>query len=189
VLTYCGCAQRPRGRPISSESDSDIEEDTKRKSSKKHVRRESVTSTSTRTRTISASPGPSGPLKRRQSSVSQHPYPKRKRSESDASNAGADAARKYCLTKLHDLFRDIFLRYPILSESSEAERIAIEKKPEDLAVEEKEQLKTKAGQFATDVEECMFELYAEPDPKGKRTVGTKYKCALSFFQLLANRLT
>ncbi|EKM50476.1 uncharacterized protein PHACADRAFT_60942, partial [Phanerochaete carnosa HHB-10118-sp] len=89
------------------------------------------------------------------------------------SNAGVDPARKYCLTKLHELFRNIFLRYPVLPE---AEGVSIEKKPEELTPEEKVVLEDKANRFATDLEECMFELYAEPDAKtGKRTAAAKYK--------------
>lgn len=132
-----------------------------------------MASSSTRARTVSASPGPSGSLKRRQSAVSHQPETKRKRSESEASNAGADPARKYCLTKLHELFRNIFLRYPVFPA---AEGVYIEKKPEELTPEEKEVLEDKANRFATDLEESMFELYAEPDAKtGKRSAAAKYK--------------
>lgn len=123
---------------------------------------------------MSASPGPSGPLKRRQSTAS-HPDPKRKRSESEASTASADVARKYCLTKLNELFRDIFLRYPVL-DGIEAEQAPVEKKPEELTPEEKEQIENRASRFAHDVEECMYQIYAEPDVKtGKHGVAAKYK--------------
>lgn len=115
-------------------------------------------------------------MKRKQSTASHQPEPKRKRSESDASNAGADAARKYCLTKLQELFRDIFLRYPILSEEPEIEDIINEKKPEELTPEEKEQLEEKANRFTAELEECMYDMYAEPDVKtGKHSVAAKYK--------------
>lgn len=115
-------------------------------------------------------------MKRRQSTASHPPEPKRKRSES-AAGAGADAARKYCLTKLQELFRDIFLRYPTVHdvEPSEGET-SVDKKTEDLTAEERAQLEEKAGRYATELEECMFELYAEPDAKTeKHSVATKYK--------------
>ena len=41
--------------------------------------------------------------------------------------------------------------------------------------EEKEQLKERASRFATELEECMYELYAEPDKTGKQSVAAKYK--------------
>ena len=165
--------QRRRGRSTSSDSEVSSDDERQHKTSTRHLRRANAPSTSTRT--ISTSPGPSGPLKRRQSATSSQPETKRKRSESTVSNAGADAARKYCLTKLHELFRDVFLRYPILGESHSNES-SVEKKPEELSGEEKEQLETKAGRFSTELEECMFELYAEPDAKtGKHGVGAKYK--------------
>lgn len=173
LLTCCARMQRRRAHPPSSDSDTDTDNDNKRKNTSRHLRRPSAASSSTRARTTSASPGPSGPLKRRQSTASHQPEPKRKRSESDA---GVDAARKYCLTKLQELFRDIFLRYPILSEAPETEDISIEKKTEELTPEEKEQLEEKANHFTTDLEECMYELYAEPDAKtGKYGVAAKYK--------------
>lgn len=56
----------------------------------------------------------------------------------------------------------------------------MDNKPEDLTAEEKEQIEAKASRFAADLEECIFELYAEPDAKGKHTVGTKYKYANIF---------
>ena len=108
--------------------------------------------------------------------MSTQPEPKRKRSESAAAGAGPDAARKYCLTKLHELFRDIFLRYPVLGEPADGEEPVADKKPEELSAEEKEQLGNKANRFATELEECIFELYGEPDAKtGKHGVGAKYK--------------
>lgn len=87
-----------------------------------------------------------------------------------------DAARKYCLTKLQELFRDIFLRYPVLHDQPATDEGVPEKKPEDLSGEEKELLEAKAARFATELEECMYELYAEPDAKtGKHGVAAKYK--------------
>ncbi|GJE91188.1 hypothetical protein PsYK624_073370 [Phanerochaete sordida] len=168
--------KRRRAQPPTSDEESESDNDSKRRTTVKHIRRPSTASTGTRVRTVSASPGPSGPLKRRQSTASHQPEPKRKRSESDASNAGADAARKYCLTKLQELFRDIFLRYPVLDDTAENDQLPTEKKPEELTAEEKEQIENRANRFTTELEECMFEIYAEPDAKtGKHSVAAKYK--------------
>lgn len=176
LFTRSEYIQRRRGHVAPSDPESSSDDSSQPKKSAKSMRRPSAASTSTRTRTVSASPGPSGPLKRRQSIASSQPEAKRKRSESTVSNAGADAARKYCLTKLLELFRDIFQRYPMLVETSDSVDLVVEKKPEELSAEEKEQLEVKAGRFATELEESMYELYAEPDSKtGKHGVGTKYK--------------
>lgn len=175
LFTRSEYIQRRHGHVAPSDPESSSDDSSQPKKSTKSMRRPSAASTSTRTRTVSASPGPSGPLKRRQSTASSQPEAKRKRSESTVSNAGADAARKYCLTKLLELFRDIFLRYPMLGETSDSVDLVV-KKPEELSAEEKEQLEVKAGCFATELEESMYELYAEPDSKtGKHGVGTKYK--------------
>ncbi len=142
----------------------------------KKLRRASTTSTATQMHTSSVSPGPVNTLKRRKSSavMANEPPPKRKRSQS---TAGEDAARKYCLTKLQEMFCQISLRYPILQDHglSDNGEIVIDKKPEELTAEEKEQLETRAKKFATDLEECMFELYSEQDKNGKHGVAAKYK--------------
>lgn len=132
-------------------------------------------------RSTSGSPGPNSPaLKRRKSTVSHEPSSKRKRSESLATpGAGADAARKYCSTKLQEIFVDIFLNYPVLeepSEDQESDELVVMKKREDLTPEEKEKLEEKGRRFATELEECVFDTYSEPDPKtGHHIVGMKYK--------------
>ena len=83
--------------------------------------------------------------------------------------------RKFCLNKLQEIFVGIFQRYPLLpSEGDEGEAV-VEKNPEELTDEEKEQLKERASRFATELEECMYELYAEPDKTGKQSVAAKYK--------------
>ena len=176
LLTSRGHLQSRGRHPTQSETGSDSDDDAKHKPATRQLRRPSAITVTTRTRTLSGSPGPSTPLKRRQSTASSQPEPKRKRSESAAAGAGPDAARKYCLTKLCELFRSIFLRHPMLGETADDESMAVEKKSEDLSEEEKEQLEARANQFATELEECMFEMNAESDVKtGKPGVGAKYK--------------
>ena len=45
----------------------------------------------------------------------------------------------------------------------------------EMTDEEKEQLDTRAKRFGVDVEQCMYELYSEPDKQGKQVVAAKYK--------------
>ncbi|KAI0343074.1 hypothetical protein BDW22DRAFT_1229084 [Trametopsis cervina] len=145
----------------------------------RQVRRPSAISISTKQRSVSGSPGPSSPaLKRRKSTASHEQSAKRKRSESLATpGAGADAARKYCSTKLQEIFVDIFLKYPILHEANEDDdEIVIDKKKDDLTTDEAQMLEEKARRFATELEEYVFQTHAEPDPKtGHPMVGMKYK--------------
>ncbi len=95
-------------------------------------------------------------------------------------------ARKYCLTKLQELFCQVFTRYPFLretgsdnavgqAEGTSSELLQPDKKTEELSTEEKEQLEAKAKKFGFDLEQCMYELYSEPDKQGRHVVGGKYK--------------
>ena len=101
--------------------------------------------------------------------------PKRNRSES---TAGEDAARKYCTTKLQEVFVKIFTKYPFLpsEETPKDEAPEPSKKEEDLTEEEQEILSTNGKKYASDLEQCVFEMYAEPDKHGKPSAGGKYKC-------------
>lgn len=58
---------------------------------------------------------------------------------------------------------------------AEGDSEPVDKKPEELTDEEKTMLEERAKQFATDLEECMYEIYAEPDKTGKHSVAAKYK--------------
>ncbi|KAI0788754.1 hypothetical protein C8Q75DRAFT_767793 [Abortiporus biennis] len=160
---------------LSVDPDDDSDEDVKPKGLKR-LRRGSVASKEHhKTSKKSSSPGPSHGLKRKQSSASsQPPQSKRTRSES---TSGEDAARKYCSSKLQEMFSQIFLRYPILAGETIADEQDVQpsKKPEELTPEEKEFVEGKGKDFATELEHCMWELYAEPDATGKPSAGKKYK--------------
>lgn len=72
------------------------------------------------------------------------------------------------------------MRYPFLHQGSEEDDafdspLQPNKKTEELTAEEKEQLEARAKQFGVDLEQCMYELYAEPDKQGKMGVAAKYK--------------
>ncbi|OCH87397.1 hypothetical protein OBBRIDRAFT_759875 [Obba rivulosa] len=164
---------RRRPRPIpSSDSESDSVNPARASRSTKRLRRGSAVKKEPPRPTASPSPGPATQIKRRQSTASQSEI-KRKRSESTSTD---DPARKYCLTKLQELFRQIFLRYPFLKgEEASNDDLQPDKKQEELSDEEKEILEQKAERFASDLEQCMYELYSEPDKSGKHGVAGKYK--------------
>lgn len=134
------------------------------------------------------SPPPSG-VKRKQSlNAPGAGTVKRKRAESSSTTMSAveDAARKYCLGKLSEMFAGIFLRYPHVQQKSEVregegegevpkEMELVEHKTGELSDEEKTQAKERAAAYAAEVEHAVFETYAEPDKYGKLGAGTKYK--------------
>lgn len=128
--------------------------------------------------------------------VRTSPAPKRKRSADSGNSATDDPARKYCLGKLEELFKDVFLRYPnaranVKRESEEnkmnvdEDQKEIKPDPVDtqeakLGEEQKQALTDAANQFAKELESCVFEIYSEPDKNGNPHAGGKYKC-VSFF--------
>ncbi|KAJ4469523.1 transcription factor S-II, central domain-containing protein [Lentinula aciculospora] len=93
-----------------------------------------------------------------------------------ASNPVDDPTRKYCLGKLDDVFRDIFLRYPQVHSKGEDDAVqVIEKQTENLTEEERNSVLEASKQFADDLEKCVFEIYSEPDKNGVPTAAAKYK--------------
>ena len=159
--------RRTRRVSVTSGSGSDSDQSTRKTKTPKRLRRQSTQDSSARK---SGSPGPSPATKRRQSSIIEPPSKRAKAS------SGEDPARHYCLTKLEELFCPIFLRHPFLdAERINTNTLEPSKRQEDLTDEEKEKLEMTAKQFAADLEKCIFELYADTDKSGKRTVGSKYK--------------
>ena len=109
---------------------------------------------------------------------------KRKRAESQSTtmSAAEDPARKYCLGKFTEMFSGIFLRYPYVRQKGEGDAVPqemepmlVERKAEELSEEEKAQAKERATAFAAEVEQAVFDTYAEIDKFGKNGVGAKYK--------------
>ncbi|TFK53420.1 hypothetical protein OE88DRAFT_1655545 [Heliocybe sulcata] len=137
-------------------------------------RRASTTSQTAGRSKRSSSPRPTSHLKRKQSSVTQSPAPKRKRSESSSAE---DPARKYCLGKYEELFLTIFTRYPHLPSDAEGnnEGGVVEKGPQELSPDEKAVLESRAKQFASELEQCVYDTYAEPGQHGKQVAGPKYR--------------
>lgn len=119
-------------------------------------------------------------MKRKAANVSESSPPSKKKKSSDVLN---DPARKYCLGKLEELFRDVFLRYSHVRVTTTDEDMDVNdsktkiilKKAEELSEEEMEALMNEAKQFARDLENCVFEIYSEPDKQGDIHAGGKYK--------------
>ncbi|KAL4065850.1 transcription factor S-II, central domain-containing protein, partial [Scleroderma citrinum] len=121
-----------------------------------------------------ASPASTTHHKRRLTATSQAPAAKRKRSSDVPVTVEDDPARKYCLGKLQEMFCPIFLRYPH-TDASDGSGNKVELKPEDVTDEVKQQLDNEAKAFASELEQSIFDIYAEPDKHGKQSVGSKYK--------------
>lgn len=188
LRTDCSLSpQRTNSRRLAAVSSSDSEEDNeteKAATTSAHARRANVSST--QTKMVSTSPQP-GILKRKQSIsatgvTTTSTATKRKRAESLSTNPSAaeDAARKYCLGKFAEMFMGIFMQYPCVQENNaEGEgapkKATVTRKPEELTEDDKTQLRERASAFATEVEQAVFNTYAEPDKFGKPGAGVKYK--------------
>ncbi|KAK0202607.1 hypothetical protein DFS33DRAFT_1341611 [Desarmillaria ectypa] len=108
------------------------------------------------------SPGPSNTLKRK-AQAALHPPPASKKTKT-SSESTEDPTRKYCLGKLEDLFRGIFLKYlHVRTKGDDGGSDDVEKKTEELTEEEKEAVLSAARQFANDLEHCVYEIYCDPD--------------------------
>jgi hypothetical protein len=84
-----------------------------------------------------------------------------------------DLARNYCLRKLQEVFGSIFLRYPHATATEIGGRLEL--KEGELSDEDKARLEEEAKVFTAEVEQCIFDIYSEPDRHGKPSVGPKYK--------------
>lgn len=104
------------------------------------------------------------------------PLKRKKGVESDVMD---DPTRKYCLSKLEDLFREVYLRYPhIWTEEQQEEhfkRIILSKPLQELTEEEHTALIDESKQFAKELEQSIFEIYSEPDKNGDPHAGKNYK--------------
>lgn len=126
---------------------------------------------------VSGSPAPGAHLKRKNTNASEMPPPKRKKGvESDVMD---DPTRKYCLGKLEDLFRDVFLRYPHTwaedLQADQIKRVIVSKPLEELTEEENTALIDESKQFAKELEQSIFEIYSEPDKNENPHAGKNYK--------------
>jgi len=114
--------------------------------------------------------------------ASPAPPPKRKRSATGVVDAQDDPVRKYCLTKLEDVFKEVYLRYPYVrlkeedddGEGQNGVKI-IKKELTDMSDEEKEAVIEDSRRFARELEACVYEAHAEPDKNGNPHAAAKYK--------------
>ncbi|EIN06001.1 hypothetical protein PUNSTDRAFT_145392 [Punctularia strigosozonata HHB-11173 SS5] len=167
-------------RRLSLSSESDTEPTTtKRRSS------------SAKAESSGPSPSPGASVLKRKSSNAPQPTPKRRKSSSAAtttSTASDDPARVFCLKKYQELFCKIFLQRPHVApsptvgpeeESTDHLQDSANKlqavKPEELTSEQKADIETRANAYAAEVEQCTYEIYAEPGKDGKPHAGPKYK--------------
>ena len=125
-----------------------------------------------RSRKVASPVAGNGQLKRK----AQKPHPPPAKRKKEVPEANDDPARAFCLGKLEIVFRDIFLRYPnvLRTESVDGEPSAVEK-TEELTEAEKAKVEEEAKQFATELEQCVYDIYSEPDKQGKPSAGGKYK--------------
>lgn len=103
--------------------------------------------------------------------MNPQPSSKRRKPSSDSSTATDDPARKYCLGKLHEVFDGIFTKYPHVG-GQEGKAL------EDLTDGEQGSVRDQARRFATELEQCVYDIYSEPDKYGKSSAGGKYKCVM-----------
>ena len=72
------------------------------------------------------------------------------------------------------MLRPVFFRYPHV-EVDDGSGNKVDLKAEDVTDEDKQRFQNEADTFASELEQCLFELYGEPDKHGKQGVGPKYK--------------
>ena len=115
--------------------------------------------------------------------------PVKKRKASVLADPSEDPTRKYCLQKLEEVFQQIFLRYPHVqaAEGVSGGDGLVSKHVEQLSDEEREFVIGASKSFAAQLEQAMFDGYAERDRSGNATAAAQYKCVLHF--PLRKRLT
>lgn len=111
---------------------------------------------------------------------------KRVKTEKPAPVAADDPIRKYCLGKLKEVILPIFRQYltppvpaptsPPPAEATEAneDTLFVDAGKDVVAVDETE-IEAKATAFVDELEQCVFTYFSEPDRKGNKSAGPKYK--------------
>jgi hypothetical protein len=88
--------------------------------------------------------------------------------------AAGDPARKYCLGKLLETFLPIFRRHPHVP-PAEGGGALEPRDPAALVEEDAAAVERVAHAFTEELEQALFELFAERDKSGKPAVGGRYK--------------
>ncbi|TFK29665.1 hypothetical protein FA15DRAFT_663824 [Coprinopsis marcescibilis] len=156
-----GPVSKRRRAPISSGTELDSSDSDSHKRQKRRLRK------------ASPSPIPSRATDIKRKNSTSDVSSRLKRKKSGHSSAAEDPTRKYCLSKLEEMFRDIFFRYPHVQKPDSTEIVA--KTVEDMTEDEKAALTQESKQFAADLEQCVFDTFAEPDKTGNKHAGVNYK--------------
>ncbi|KAG8817294.1 hypothetical protein FRC17_011294, partial [Serendipita sp. 399] len=107
------------------------------------------------------SPTPDSKPKKRKATTNLPTTTKRKRTLTAKSPTPVtDPVRKYCYGKFQELIEPIFLEYRAVKDEKEVD--------DDTA-------KALAAKYVADLENIVFSLNSEPDKKGGRSAGAKYK--------------
>lgn len=99
---------------------------------------------------------------------------------------------------MEELFSVIFLRYSPVndtnqagdSENKKSDITAGKKSLDDVDLTEDEKTALLASKhFTEELEQCIFEIYSEPDKQGQPCAGSKYKYDILKLQLILHVLT
>ena len=85
-----------------------------------------------------------------------------------------DPTRKYCLGKLREVLLPIFVQFANTSQASNGERLE-DASTIELDEEHKNKVEERGGVYVQDLEQCLFEIYGEPDKFSHKTAAGKYK--------------
>jgi hypothetical protein len=85
-----------------------------------------------------------------------------------------DPTRKYCLGKLREVLLPIFVQFANISQVSDGER-SEDALTTEFDEERKKMAEEQGGVYVQDLEQCLFEIFGEPDKYGHKTAGGKYK--------------
>ncbi|KAG8817744.1 hypothetical protein FRC18_000370 [Serendipita sp. 400] len=114
-----------------------------------------------RAESSSRSPTPDSKPKKRKATTNLPATTKRKKTLTAKSPTPvSDPVRKYCYGKFQEVIEPIFLEYRVVEDGTELD--------DDAA-------KALAAKYVTELENVVFNMNSEPDKKGLRSAGAKYK--------------
>lgn len=93
----------------------------------------------------------------------------------DQSDSPRDAIRKYCLTKLQEILKPIFLQF--------AKRGDTSTEVMELDEEEERVCEEKTISYCQELEKCLYETYGEIDKNGHKAAVGKYKYVFFCYDL------
>jgi hypothetical protein len=117
---------------------------------------------------------------KRKSDPGSGPGGKKAKTEKPAPTAFDDPTRKYCLGKLKEIIVPIFRQYAVAAPPSpskvdaDGDTLFVDAAKDVVAMDEAE-AEAKATTFTDELEQCVYTYYSEPDKKGNKSAGPKYK--------------